>query len=130
MQKDELWLLLAGAGILLAIILFLLLLLLFRKRRRREHKSESRSRKRRKQEQGLKDRSWKRRGQEHRPEDRNRRTGSKSGAGSVSGDTADMPAMSHIYLEHYGFRVLEEITYIHTKERITQGEAENGMDDQ
>lgn len=76
-QKDELWLLLAGACVLLA---FLLLLLVCRKRKK------------------------------------------KSGGRPVTGDTADMPAFQDIYLEHYGFQVLEDITCMAAEGRIMQEE--------
>lgn len=44
---------------------------------------------------------------------------SDNGSERVAGDTAEMPAFPDICLERYGFRVVEDITYIHTKERIT-----------
>lgn len=46
----------------------------------------------------------------------------KSEDGPVSGDTADMPAFQDIYLEQYGFRVLEDITCMAAEGRIMQEE--------
>lgn len=45
-----------------------------------------------------------------------------AGPGHVTGDTAEMPAFQKICLEQYGFRVVEDITYIHTKDRIVPEE--------
>lgn len=48
----------------------------------------------------------------------------------VTGDTAEMPAFQDICLEHYGFRIVEDITYIHTSEKIMLEEdgGYDGMD--
>lgn len=40
----------------------------------------------------------------------------------MTGDTADMPAFQDIYLEHYGFQVLEDITCMAAEGRIMQEE--------
>lgn len=40
----------------------------------------------------------------------------------VTGDTAEMPPFQDIWLRQYGFRVAEDITCIHTGERIAAEE--------
>ncbi len=59
---------------------------------------------------------------------RNRRNTEKescAGLGRVTGDTAEMPAFQEICLGQYGFRVVEDITYIHTKDRMIPEEDES-----
>ncbi len=59
---------------------------------------------------------------------RNRRNAEKescAGPGRVTGDTAEMPAFQEICLGQYGFRVVEDITYIHTKDRMIPEEDES-----
>lgn len=49
------------------------------------------------------------------------------GSGYVPEDTARMPEFQDICLEQYGFQVVEDITYIHTREKITL-EKDGGYD--
>ncbi len=83
----------------------LLFLLICYKRRKRGRRAEDRGRGRRKKG---------RESETGRPG-----TTGKSAGGPVTGDTAEMPAIPYEYLEQDGFRVVEDITYIHTEGRIT-----------
>ncbi len=42
----------------------------------------------------------------------------RTDTGLISGDTAEMPVIPNTFLEDYGFRVIEDITYVSSIERI------------